>query len=150
MNRLQGAPLLQVIIGFYLLSAVGAAVSEESSPPDLMTSAGTATSKEATAQDSTDVEQGEFVLAPVPMLQPALGGGVVLVGMYFHPHDADRPANISGVAAGYTSTDSYLIGAAHDHHFKGDRWRLQAGGVTQSSISTSTASERRPATRADH
>jgi outer membrane protein assembly factor BamA len=73
----------------------------------------------------TDTEPGELVLAPVPMLQPALGGGLVMVGMQFHPHDSGSPANITGAAAGYTSTESYLIAVAHDHHLDGDLWRLQ-------------------------
>lgn len=77
------------------------------------------------AADEPAPQKGNLVWAPIPVLEPALGGGVVLVGMYFYPHAEDEPANITAVAAGYTSTDSYLIGAAHDHHFKGNRWRFQ-------------------------
>ena len=47
------------------------------------------------------------------------------MGLYFYPHEEDVPANITGVAAGYTSTESYIFAAGHDHHFTGDRWRFQ-------------------------
>ena len=107
MVRLRDAPLLKVAIGLCLLTTAGEAASEEA------------------AAVPGGAEQGAFVWAPIPMLQPALGGGAVLVGMYFYPHEAGQPANITGAAAGYTSTDSYLIAAGHDHHFEGGRWRFQ-------------------------
>lgn len=99
-----------------LALVVQSATAQEADPVD------------AAADQSADQpapEKGSFVWAPIPVLEPALGGGVVLVGMYFYPHAEDEPANITAVAAGYTSTDSYLVGAAHDHHFKGNRWRFQ-------------------------
>jgi outer membrane protein assembly factor BamA len=100
-----------VVVGLYLLATATAAFGEET----------------AVAQDSaeTGADEGAFVWAPVPLLQPALGGGAVLVGMYFYPHEAGMPANITGAAAGYTSTDSYIVAAGHDHHFDGNRWRFQ-------------------------
>jgi len=122
---LRGAPLRDVALGLCLFSWAAAALCNDNTPPDLLTSAGSAVARQSEPRGATGAEQGEFVLAPVPLLQPALGGGIVLVGMYFHPHEAARPANITGAAVGYTSTESYLIGATHDHHFEGDRWRFQ-------------------------
>ena len=111
MDRLHGTPLLGVILGFYLLMTAGASFGEDADA----------------AKDGaeTDTGEGAFVWAPIPLLQPALGGGAVLIGLYFYPHEAGKPANITGAAAGYTSTNSYLIAAGHDHHFDGDRWRFQ-------------------------
>lgn len=127
--RGRGVSLAVVVFGLCLLTtasrAIGAALGGTEATVELIDTAGAAVGKKASAEDAGAVLPGEFVLAPIPTLQPALGGGVVLVGMYFHPHQADKPANITGAAAGYTSTDSYLIGAAHDHHFKGGRWRFQ-------------------------
>ncbi len=96
----------------------------------LLTNAGAVFSDEAvTASDAADTDSGKgnFVWAPIPLLEEALGGGVVMVGMYFYPPEEYAPPSITGVAAGYTSTDSYMLGAGHDHHFAGNRWRLESG-----------------------
>lgn len=112
MNRIRRTPLIAVVMATCLAAAATAAVAQQQ----------TAADNGAAAEQAG---QGSFVWAPIPVLQPALGGGAVLVGMYFYPHAEGRPANITGAAAAYTSTDSYLIAAGHDHHFKGDRWRLE-------------------------
>lgn len=94
----------------------------------------TATGAENTTGSEVDPdtagEKGTIVWAPIPMLQPALGGGLIMLGTYFHPSKPGETASISGVAAGYTSTDSYVLVGGHDHHYEGGRWRLRGMGGT--------------------
>ena len=89
MNRIRRTPLIALAMATFLAAAATPAVAQEQT-----------TAENEAAADR--VGQGSFVWAPIPVLQPALGGGAVLVGMYFYPHAEGRPANITGEAAGIT------------------------------------------------
>lgn len=77
-----------------------------------------------------------FVLAPMPMANPTLGVGLVGVGMYMHPEDDfwnDEPRtdnatrqSITGLAAMYTSNESWATGVFHKGFYDDDRYRSSA------------------------
>lgn len=75
--------------------------------------------EEDPSQKSTDL-----VIAPLPVSNPALGTGAALAGvLYYNPNDAPQPW-VTGVAAGYTSTDSWGGGLFHQMSLDDDRFRL--------------------------
>jgi len=74
-----------------------------------------------------------FVLAPVPMINPTLGAGLVGVGMYMHPeddfgNDEVREDNatlqsISGLAGMLSTSESWAVGAFHKGFYDNDSYR---------------------------
>jgi len=81
------------------------------------------------AQDAVEARGQEGQWVPIPVANPTLGTGIQAVLMYLHPKKAeDIPNTTSGIAAMYTSTDSWFVGAFHDDYFVDDNYRLQAFG----------------------
>lgn len=72
-------------------------------------------------------DKNEFVIAPIPFLNPSQGWGLALVGQYiFTMNDDDSPPSI--VAGGAFITEKHSTGAALGYLGKihNDRWRLGA------------------------
>ena len=64
------------------------------------------------AQDAVEARGQEGQWVPIPVANPTLGTGIQAVLMYLHPKKAeDIPNTTSGIAAMYTSTDSWFVGA---------------------------------------
>lgn len=75
----------------------------------------------------------EFVIAPIPIVNPTFGTGLALAaGLVFpiDPDDADSPPSIAGVGGFYTDSHSYAIAAAFRTYLDHDRWRLLAAAAT--------------------
>src|SRR4051812_13178077 len=62
-----------------------------------------------------------FVFAPIPIVNPTIGNGLALPGLMLYKLDPKSPASITGVAAGYTDTDSWGVGIMQDSKFSEDR-----------------------------
>ena len=70
-----------------------------------------------------------FVFAPIPIVNPTIGNGLAVAGLMLYKLDAESPASMTGLAAGYTDSDSWGVGFLQDAKFSKDRWRLKAGGA---------------------
>ena len=104
------------------------------------------TTPEAQATDSPgdtnsvaneEVVRGKFqrknlMVVPIPMSSPTFGSGLILGGAYFYPQtDAERaiqPASFTAGAVGYTSNDSWVVGAMQKNYWAEDKWRFMALG----------------------
>jgi outer membrane protein assembly factor BamA len=69
----------------------------------------------------------DFVVAPIPIANPTIGNGLAIAGLMLYKLDADSPASSTGVAAGYTNTDSWGVGILQEANFSKDAWRISAG-----------------------
>lgn len=66
----------------------------------------------------------DLVIAPIPLSNPAMGTGLAGAAvLFYNPNKASQPW-ISGVGGGYTSTDSWGIGAFHSMSVAHDRVRV--------------------------
>ncbi len=73
----------------------------------------------------------EWVVAPIPTLNPSQGYGLQVIGQYiFGTAAADADAKPSVLAAGgfYTEKDSWGAFAGYLGHLKDDQWRALVGG----------------------
>jgi hypothetical protein len=76
-------------------------------------------------------EGGEWLVAPIPQVNPTLGYGLALgVGYIYRldPADDVSPPTITGAAAMYTSNKTWALGGIHDMTWKQDRFRLKTIG----------------------
>ena len=77
-------------------------------------------------------DHGDWVVVPIPVLNPVLKGGVILGLGYFHPQTpeqaAAQPASVSGGGIMRTSNGSQGVLVAHQGYLEGDRWRYGIGG----------------------
>jgi hypothetical protein len=74
------------------------------------------------------MRRGDLVVVPIPISNPTLDSGLVLVGAYFYPQteaqEKQQPASVTGAGALYTSNDSTLFSLAHQSYWDEDSWRL--------------------------
>ncbi|SNS17676.1 Surface antigen [Sphingomonas laterariae] len=66
----------------------------------------------------------DLVLAPIPVSSPAVGTGLAAAGVLFYNPNRSAQPWVSGVAGGYTSTDSWGVGLFHSMSFARDRLRF--------------------------
>ncbi|WP_234831903.1 BamA/TamA family outer membrane protein, partial [Sphingobium yanoikuyae] len=67
----------------------------------------------------------DLVIAPIPLSNPAMGTGLAGAAvLYYNPNGSSRPW-VSGFGGGYTSTDSWGLGASHNMTLADDRLRFQ-------------------------
>jgi Omp85 superfamily domain len=81
----------------------------------------------AAGVDQTDRRKSEFILAPIPVSNEAIGIGLApIVGLVFFPFRSDRvsPPSILAVAGLFTSTKTYGMGIGGQFYLKEDRYRL--------------------------
>ena len=90
------------------------------------------------AQLGVDPAQGtsstghNTVIAPIPISNPSVGTGLALAGMLLYKTDPASPDSFTAVGGGYTSSDSWLVGAGEKLYLKADTWRLTfAAGLGQ-------------------
>jgi len=71
-----------------------------------------------------------FVIAPLPVVNPTFGNGLVVGGAYFYSQSEEQkkvqPASFTGIAAGYTDTGSWFVGAMQQNYWNEDKWRFTA------------------------
>jgi len=73
------------------------------------------------------LKRGEFIVAPLPMVNPTLENGLAFVTGYLYrvdPHDAVTAPSASAVAGFKTSNGSWGAGVLQSLHLWHDRFRL--------------------------
>lgn len=79
------------------------------------------------AQDSTKSSKGSFVPVPFIITDQNLGYGAIIAVGYIHDNREsardNTPPSISGIAGGYTTTQTWMIGIGQTHSFKNDKIR---------------------------
>ena len=76
---------------------------------------------------SSPTQKNEWLIAPIPLYNPTLGGGAIVgAGYLFHFDPSDRISPTSTVAAfaGATSNGSWMAGAMSRMYIDEDRYRL--------------------------
>lgn len=76
---------------------------------------------------SVSTDPVEFVIAPIPIVNPTIGNGLAVAGLMLYQLDSASPASSTALAAGYTDSDSWGVGLLQDANFAQDRWRISAG-----------------------
>jgi hypothetical protein len=71
---------------------------------------------------------GEWVVAPIPVVNPTIGAGLAGVAMYLYSMDEGSQPSFTGVGAMYTDSKSWGAGIAQVLNFADDAWRLKGGG----------------------
>jgi len=66
----------------------------------------------------------DIVIAPIPISNPTVGTGLGVVVMPFYHLGPESPLSNTAVAAGYTSSGSWAVGAAQTTRLRGDRLRI--------------------------
>ncbi|MBV9190160.1 MAG: BamA/TamA family outer membrane protein, partial [Betaproteobacteria bacterium] len=66
----------------------------------------------------------DVVVAPIPISNPTVGTGLAVVVMPFYYLGPDSPLSNTAVAAGYTSSGSWALGAAQTTRLRGDELRV--------------------------
>ena len=56
---------------------------------------------------------GDFVVAPIPIVDPTLGNGLGLIAMKLYKLDEGSQASLTGVGGLYTDTESWGAGIAN-------------------------------------
>lgn len=73
-------------------------------------------------------DAGEWVVAPIPVVNPTIGAGLAGVAMYLYSVDEGSQPSFTGVGAMYTDSKSWGAGIAQVLNFSDDAWRLKGGG----------------------
>ena len=66
----------------------------------------------------------DVVVAPIPISNPTVGTGLAVVVMPFYHLGPESPLSNTAVAAGYTSSGSWALGAAQTTRLRGDEIRI--------------------------
>lgn len=66
----------------------------------------------------------DVVVAPIPISNPTIGTGLAVVVMPFYHLGKDSPLSNTTLAAGYTSSGSWGVGAAQATRLRGDQIRI--------------------------
>ncbi len=68
------------------------------------------------------------MIVPIPVMEPTLDAGLVLVSGYFYPQtDVQKrvqPASVTAAAGLYTRSESFAYGIAQQSYWKEDKWRF--------------------------
>jgi len=72
-------------------------------------------------------ESGEFVLAPIPILNPTLGAGLALGAAYLYTIDEGSYPSVTGAGALYTDNKSKAIAVGQSANFSGNDWKIVGG-----------------------
>ena len=66
----------------------------------------------------------DVVVVPIPISNPTVGTGLAVVVMPFYRLGPDSPLSNTAIAAGYTSSGSWAVGAAQTTRLRGDQMRI--------------------------
>lgn len=70
---------------------------------------------------------GNWVAAPIPIVNPTLGEGLGAIAMYLYKLDEESQSSFTGAGAFYTSSESWGVGIAQELYFDENAWKLKAG-----------------------
>jgi outer membrane protein assembly factor BamA len=74
-------------------------------------------------------EDGRFLIAPIPFLNPTIGYGLALGGAYLVPLGKDSPPSTIGGGAMYSENGTFGGALAFKGYFDEDRYRVTAGAL---------------------
>jgi Outer membrane protein len=115
--------MLQLI--FLFLSSLGLAATDQSLMSDERSSEVSITQPTAINIKKPVLDKNEFVLAPVPFLNPSQGWGLALVGQYIFTLDDDSsPPSVVAGGAFYTEKHSYGGALGYLGKIHNDQWRI--------------------------
>ncbi|RLE28904.1 MAG: hypothetical protein DRJ61_15575 [Acidobacteria bacterium] len=72
-------------------------------------------------------ESDDFVVAPIPILNPTLGAGLALGAAYLYKIDEGSYPSVTGIGALYTDNKSKAIAIGQSANFKGNDWKIIGG-----------------------
>jgi len=103
---------------------------------------------EARASPTPVARKGNWVIVPIPVVNPTIGNGLQLAALYLHPKsvvEESAPGGTSGVVTMATDSGARMLGAFHDSSFANDRFRLTAfAGAGQFNLKFYGTSENSP------
>ena len=70
---------------------------------------------------------GDFVIAPIPIVNPTLGLGLAVGAAYLYQIDEGSYPSISGAGGLYTDTDSKAFAIGQSANFHGNDWKIVGG-----------------------
>lgn len=77
-----------------------------------------------------DDQEREFVVAPIPIVNPTFGNGLAAIGMYLYQIDEGSQPSFTAAGAVYTDSKSRAFGIAQVAHFADDAWKIKAGAAS--------------------
>ena len=72
---------------------------------------------------------GDFIFAPIPVLNPTLGTGLAVGVAYLYQIDDDSYPSLVGGGAFYTDNGSEAFGLAQSANFHGNDWKVTGGVI---------------------
>ncbi|MHA1518231.1 MAG: BamA/TamA family outer membrane protein [Alphaproteobacteria bacterium] len=72
-------------------------------------------------------EPGDFVIAPIPIMNPTLGLGLAVGAAYLYQIDEGSYPSISGIGGLYTDSDSKAFAIGQSANFHGNDWKIVGG-----------------------
>ena len=82
---------------------------------------------EAAIAGQKDEKDGDLIVAPIPLVSPTLGYGLIGVVAYMKKLDPDSQASYVGGGGMYTDNGSWTIGLGGSFNFKADTWKFKGG-----------------------
>ena len=82
---------------------------------------------EAAVTAQKDEKDGDFIVAPIPLVNPTLGYGLIGAAAYMKKLDPESQASYVGVGGMYTDNGSWTIGLGGSFNFKADTWKFKGG-----------------------
>lgn len=82
---------------------------------------------EAAVAAQNDEKDGDFIIAPIPVVNPTLGYGLKGAVAYMKKLDPESQASYVGGGGMYTDTGSWAIGIGGSFNIKADTWKFKGG-----------------------
>jgi outer membrane protein assembly factor BamA len=118
-----------------LLGQVRSAAQTVQEPGDAPPGSDQAAAPEKPDEAAAAKKRGEFAIAPIPIINPTIGNGIGVVGLYtlrLSPTDTVSPPSTFGAGGFRTSNGSWAFTGGGKLFLKRDRFRiLAAGGTTR-------------------
>jgi len=75
-------------------------------------------------------KEGDFIVAPIPLVNPTLGYGLIAAAAYLKKLDPDSQASYIGAGGMYAEGGSWALGLGGSFNFKADTWKIKGGLAT--------------------
>ncbi|MGD8310679.1 MAG: hypothetical protein PVG98_14680, partial [Chromatiales bacterium] len=128
-HALAASVLVSCSLWLSLLSSFPAAAGRLAEPILRATSNANAADEVYGIEDED--EGGKLLVVPVPIVDPSIGNGLAPAALYTFPGFGEAgtaPRSTAAVAAGYTDTDTWIVGGGFKFYLADDRYRLGLGG----------------------
>jgi hypothetical protein len=82
---------------------------------------------EAALAGRDEPQKGNFIIAPIPLVNPMLGYGLIGAAAYMKRLDPESQASYIGGGGMYTDNGSWAIALGGSFNLKADTWKLKGG-----------------------